>query len=62
MGRKLKPSIDLGLAVIAAVRQPGERMTAVDIAEICGVSQAAIWQIERKAIAKLQRAAARRKL
>lgn len=48
--------IDLGLAVIAAVRRPGESLTLRDMAEICGCSKSAIWLIERAALNKLRRA------
>lgn len=54
-----REKIDLGLAVIAATRKPTESMNLSDIAEVCGVSPQAIWQIERKALAKM-RARARR--
>jgi DNA-directed RNA polymerase specialized sigma subunit len=48
--------IDLGLAIIAAVRRPGESLTLRDMAEICGCSKSAIWLIERAALKKLRRA------
>ena len=51
--------IDLGMAVIAAVRKPGESMTAAEIAAVCGCSKQAIEQEEKAAIEKLQRAARR---
>ena len=54
---KANNQIDLGLAVIAAIRQPGEEMSQTDIAEICGVSNLTIWRIEQRALEKLRRAA-----
>ncbi len=51
--------IGLGLAVLDAVREPGEVLTQTDIAEVCGCTSAAIQQIEAKALRKLRRAAER---
>lgn len=54
--------LDLHLAVISATRAEKvitDRMSAGDIAEICGVSAQAIYWIENKALKKL-RAACRR--
>jgi DNA-directed RNA polymerase sigma subunit (sigma70/sigma32) len=52
--RKGKNGIDLGLAVIEAVRRPGEALSQQSIAEVCGVSKQTIQQIETKAMAKLR--------
>lgn len=57
MSKANNHQIDLGLAVIAAVRQPGEELSQTEIAEICGVSKLTIWRIEQKALEKLRRAA-----
>lgn len=46
--------IDLGLAVLACVRAPGECLGQRMIAEVCGVTQSAIYLIERKALKKLR--------
>ena len=57
---QLKPGIDLGLAVIEAVRQAGETLTCTDIAAICGCTRQNIQQIEARALAKIRRAGRRR--
>jgi len=53
-------SIDLGLAVLSAVAQPGDRLTAQEIAEVCECSHVRIGQIERGALAKLRTALEKR--
>lgn len=48
--------IDLSLAVLDIVREPGKALTAKQIADICGCSAVAIHDIEKKAINKLRQA------
>jgi hypothetical protein len=48
--------VDLGLAIFACHRLPGVQYTRAEIAEWAGVTEGAIWVIERKAIHKLRRA------
>jgi len=57
-----KAEIDLGLAVLEAMRTPGTRLTHRQIAAFCGCTWQAIWQIEQKALLKLRRAAKRKGL
>jgi len=45
--------IDLGLAVLSAIRQPGEHFTYDVMAAACGCARSAIYQIERNAMRKL---------
>jgi DNA-directed RNA polymerase specialized sigma24 family protein len=51
--------IELGLAVLATVRQRGETLNTVELAEICGCSSTTIENIERRAMEKLRKAARR---
>jgi DNA-directed RNA polymerase sigma subunit (sigma70/sigma32) len=46
--------IDMSLAVIDIVREPGVPITSRVIAEICGCSHTAIQDIERRALQKLR--------
>jgi DNA-directed RNA polymerase sigma subunit (sigma70/sigma32) len=46
---------DLGLALIDAVRAPGERLTLEEIAIWCDCTPQRIGEIERRALAKLRR-------
>lgn len=57
-----RTSIDLGLEVIETVRKPGQRLTCKEIAAVCGCTGAAIYWIEKSALAKLRRAMARREV
>ena len=54
-GREGNSYIDLGLALLAHVRKPGETLTAHDIAAWCGCSRAAIQAIESRALRKVRR-------
>lgn len=45
--------VDLGLELLARRALPGEPITRYDIAVWCGVTDAAIFMIERKALRKL---------
>lgn len=54
MHRRRKVSIDIGLAVIEAVRPQGVRVTIEDIADICECSVMAIKHIEWQAMKKLR--------
>lgn len=56
--KKRRSNIELGLAVIAALRPAGVVLTQRDIAEICGCSFQRIQQIEWRALEKLRAAAA----
>ena len=47
---------ELGLEVLARIREPGERLSVAQIADVCGCSQSRINQIEAKALRKLRRA------
>ena len=49
--------IELGLAVIAAIRQPGETLNLADMAEVCGCSKTTMENLYHAAIAKMKRAA-----
>lgn len=51
---KKTKQIDLSLAVLDIVREPGKPLTAKIIADICGCSHTAIHDIEKKAIKKLK--------
>lgn len=53
----MKASIDLGLAVIAATRQPDERMSLRGIAEVCQCSLQTIQHLQARALAKMRMAA-----
>ena len=46
--------IDLGLAILACLRKPGEELTSEDIAAWCGCTKSAIQGIERRALAKVR--------
>jgi transcriptional regulator len=54
---KMTPSsqIDLGLAVLAALRPAHVTLTQEDIAEVCGCTKGAIWFLEKRAMQKLRR-------
>ena len=54
VGREGNSYIDLGLALLAHLRKPGETLTAHDIAAWCGCSRAAIQAIELRALRKLR--------
>ena len=53
-GRQGNSYIDLGLALLAHLRKPGETLTAHDIAAWCGCSRAAIQAIEGRALRKVR--------
>lgn len=53
-GREGNCHIDLGLALLACLRKPGETLTSHDIAAWCGCSHAAIQVIEKKALQKVR--------
>lgn len=46
--------IDIGLDVIYNHLPDGVTLTLREVAEICGVDHSAIWQLEKKTIAKLK--------
>jgi DNA-directed RNA polymerase sigma subunit (sigma70/sigma32) len=50
-----KRSVDIGLAVLSAIRKPHETFSCEQIAGVCGCSKQFINQIERRALAKLRR-------
>ena len=54
-GREGNSYIDLGLALLAHLRKPGEILTAHDIAAWCGCSRTAIQSIEMRALCKVRR-------
>jgi Sigma-70, region 4 len=47
--------VDLALAVLSALRQPGERFTLEQIADFCGLSRERVRQIELSALRKLRK-------
>ncbi|WP_042724556.1 sigma factor-like helix-turn-helix DNA-binding protein [Chthoniobacter flavus] len=49
--------IDLGLAILGAVTEPGQCRTHEEIAAYCGCTKQAISQIEWRAIRKLRKIA-----
>ena len=53
-GRGGGSNIDLGLALLSCFRQPGEPLTAEDIAAWCDCAPKAIQDIEKRAIRKLR--------
>lgn len=46
--------IDLGLAILDAVRVPGHRYTQEEIAAFCGCTRSMIFAIEQRALRKLR--------
>lgn len=54
MGPVRKQSIDIGLAVIEAIRPAGARLNIIDIADICECSKTTIQAIEQTALKKLR--------
>lgn len=54
IGREGSSHVDLGLALLACLRKPGESLTSHDIAAWCGCSHAAIQVIEKKALRKVR--------
>ncbi len=46
--------IDLGLAILSATTQPGERRSVREIAAYCGCTSTYIFQIEQRALRKLR--------
>lgn len=50
--------IDLGLAILSAVTQPGERRSLREIAAYCGCSRNYVWLLEQRALRKLRNAPA----
>jgi hypothetical protein len=51
--------IALGLAVISAVREPGETLNLADMAEVCGCSPTTMENLYHGAMRKLEKAAKR---
>lgn len=49
-----RPSIDIGLAVLDVIRPAGVPLTRKFIAEVCDVTPASIYAIEKRAIRKIQ--------
>lgn len=47
-------AIDLGLAVLCVVLEPGETMPLADVADVCSCSKDSIYQIERRVIKKVR--------
>lgn len=47
-------NIDMALAVLDIVREPGEALTLEEIADICGCTRSCVLKIERKALKKLR--------
>ena len=54
--REKTANIDLGLAILSVLANPGEPLTLDDIAAWCGCSRQAIENIERRALKKLRNA------
>lgn len=52
--RELPLNVDLGLAVLCAVRDPGETFTFDQIAEACGCTNGNILLIQQRALRKLR--------
>lgn len=46
--------IGAGLMLLALATPPGHTRTAEEIAEVCGCSRSLIWNIENRALKKLQ--------
>ncbi len=53
IGRKTNDDIDLGLAVLSAIRAPGEILSFDAMAAACNCTKTAIDRIEKKAMRKL---------
>jgi len=53
--KKKNSNIDIGLSVLCAHNNNGQRLSHADIAEVCGCSSRYICEIEQKALAKLQK-------
>ena len=53
-GRPRRHRIDLGLALLSVVRQPGVELTQADIAAWCDCSAQTILNIKRSALAKMR--------
>lgn len=54
MAMNRKPEIDVGLQTLSEERQPGEKFTNVEIAQVCQCSEMLIRKIEAKALAKFR--------
>ena len=52
-----RAEMELRLEIFLSIREPGRRYSHAQIAAACGCSRTLIWQIERRALAKLRRAA-----
>lgn len=48
-------SIDAGLLMLGMVTKEGQKRTAQEIADVCGVSDQTILNIQHKALAKMRR-------
>ena len=57
-----REELELRLEIFLSIREPGRRYTQAQIAAACGCSRTLIWQMERRALAKLRRAARKRAL
>ena len=55
-----RAELELRLEIFLSIREPRRRYSAAQIAAACGCSRTLIWQMERRAMAKLRRAAAKR--
>jgi hypothetical protein len=53
-GKSRTDRVDLGLALLQCVLLPGESLTRYDIACWCGVTDAAIYRMERQALKKIR--------
>jgi len=49
-------NIDIGLAVLCVLQQPGDTLTHQDIADVCECNLNSIHQIEQRALKKLREA------
>ena len=52
--KERQKEIDLGLAVMCALLQPGECVSHTTIAEVTGMSHGGAFMIEKRALRKLQ--------
>ena len=57
-GAKVRhPDLELKLEIFRMIADPGRRYTQEQIAAACGCSRATIYQIEKRALAKMRQAA-----
>tara|TARA_R110002153_G_C13305448_1_gene495988 strand:+ start:586 stop:792 length:207 start_codon:yes stop_codon:yes gene_type:complete len=57
MGTSSSCEIDLGLAVLSVLLEPGMTVTRGDLAEVCGCSKYRIEEIEKQALKRFERLA-----